>query len=115
MSKDFKSNGRLPPNPHNKMRSRDPVQAASVSFNRESEERSQITSLWQQYNQQKRISTELTGPNQTRVGGYLMSKHQKIMSFESSLDEINPKESESLLEHTQGITDRLFGLKDMHA
>ena len=45
-----------------------------------------------------------------------MSKHQKIMSFESSLDEINPKESESLLlEHTQPVSDRLFGVKDIHA
>ena len=51
ISKDFKSNGRLPPNPHNnrlRTQSRDAIQAVSVSFNRESEEasRNQITSLW---------------------------------------------------------------------
>ena len=45
-----------------------------------------------------------------------MSKHQKILSFESSLDDINPKENEESVDHnTYQMSDRMFGCKEGHA
>ncbi len=82
-----------------------------------------VQTLWHNYNHKQSRQTATNHhhiPNQSRshntssnVGGYLMSKHQKIMSFDNSMvmegEEDNHRQQQQMMYHTQMLVHNQEG------